>query len=404
VSGLFVAYAATGGIRAQRVNPDGTLAWATPPIVSTSSAQPEVEPDGVGGSFVSWTGSGHVFVKHVLSTGLLDPAWPSTGVDLGTSSAPRLVRDGQGGVYVAYSATADLYAIRLANTGAASAGWAGGRALVVAPGGQGEHVAASDGSGGLLVAWTDGRDAATSATDIYVTRFDAGGSPASGWAANGTHVCGAPEAQRRPTLAADGTGGALVAWIDGRNQPDCSGAGCGEDVFMSRVLSTGALDSTIPADGKAVSEEPGDQSEPVVLSGGPEVAIVAWLDGSLVPDGDPAWLTQVLAQRIDIAPSTAAGPPLLADGLGRPEPNPASESTRLNASLASDHPGGEIRVAVFDITGRLVRSLYSGPAAAGRRAIVWNLRTGAGTRVHSGLYFMRMTSPAGVSTRGVVVR
>jgi hypothetical protein len=112
----------------------------------------------------------------------------------------------------------------------------------------------------------------------------------------------------------------------------------------------------------------------------------------------------VLAQRLDFDVTVATPPQVLVDGLSRPEPNPAGESARVFASLAQTHPGGRIAVDVFDITGRLVRKLYSGPAVAGRTAIVWDLKSTAGAAMHSGLYFIRLTSPSGVFTRGVVVR
>jgi hypothetical protein len=342
-------------------------------------------------------------VKHVQSTGVVDPAWPSGGVDLGASNGSKLIPDGSGGVYVVYAALSDLYAIRLASTGAAAAGWAGGKALVVAAGAQSEQVAVGDGSGGLLIAWTDARDDAISGTDIYVTRFDANGNRSSGWLAQGTRVCGAPGAQRRPSLAADGDGGALVTWIDGRSDLECSGVGCGQDIYWSRVVSTGALDPNVIADGNAVSTQVGDQSDPLIIRAAAGTAIVAWLDGSLVPDGDPAWVTQVVAQRIAFDAVTGVRPSFVS-ALGRPQPNPAGESTRLQLTLAEAHPGERVDVDVFDISGRAVRGLYSAPAVAGTSLVEWDLRSSAGARVPAGLYFVRMRYPGGVFTRGVIVR
>ena len=404
-SGVILSCARSGqGISVQRVTTAGVLAWSPPPIVSSLSAPSEIAPDGAGGAFVSWTSSGHVFVKRVLGTGFVDPSWPANGVDLGPSALSKLVQDGTGGLFVVYFRSTDLYAVRLTSAGATAPGWTGGKSLVVAAGAQFEHVAAGDGAGGLLVAWTDGRDVATTDNDIYVTRLDANGERAAGWAADGTRVCGAIGAQRRPALAEDGAGGALVTWIDARATPDCTGPGCGEDVYWSRVLATGSVDPSFPADGKPVSVAPGDQADPLIVRPGTGTAFVAWLDGSLVPDGDPAWVTQVLAQRLDYDVTLAAPPPVLVDGLSRPEPNPAGEFARVFASLAQTHPGGRVAVDVFDITGRLVRKLYSGPAVAGRTAIVWDLKSAAGAAMHSGLYFIRLTSPSGVFTRGVVVR
>jgi hypothetical protein len=402
---VFVAWGATGGIRVQKVGGAGTLLWS-PFLVTTTNTQAEVCPDGAGGVFVSWTASGHVIVKRVLASGSADPAWPANGIDLGTSTGSRLMADGAGGVFVLYSTSGDLRAIRLTSAGIAASGWVGGREVAVAPGNQVEQVIATDGADGVLVAWGDTRDASTSAEDIYVTRLDANGDRVSGWIAQGTRVSGAVGVQRRPTLATDGAGGAFVAWIDGRAFPECSGAGCGEDLYWSHVLANGQLDASIVAEGSPLSTSPGDQGEPVLTRASTGSAIATWLDGALVPDGDPAWFTRVFAQRltVDVSTGDVGERPGLADGLGRAQPNPAVRGTTLHASIAEDHPGGQIRIEVFDVTGRVVRTLHEGPAAAGRHGITWDLRTDGGARVRPGLYFVRMGSPVGVFTRGVVVQ
>lgn len=404
-AGVLVAYAAaaSGGTRVQKVSGAGSIAWA-PPLLSSSTSQPEICPDQAGGAFVSWTAAGHVLVKHVLASGAIDPAWPGSGIDLGTSTGSRLVPDGTGGVFIVYSALVDLHAVRLDATGTVVAGWAGGRDVAVAPGNQIEQVVAADGAGGLLVAWGDTRDGAIAGEDIYVTRLGPDGEPAPGWPAQGRRVSGAVGAQRRPALAADGAGGAWIAWTDGRADPECFGAGCGEDVYWSHVTAAGTVESGLTADGAVVSDAPGDQGDAVIVGATGGSAIVTWLDGTLAPDGDPAWFTRVLAARLEAGVTDVGDRPVLVEGLSRPEPNPAVASTSLHVDLEGDHPGGQLRVTVFDIAGRVVRALHAGPAIAGRTPITWDLRSAAGARVRPGLYFVHVASPAGTFSRGVVVR
>jgi flagellar hook assembly protein FlgD len=48
---------------------------------------------------------------------------------------------------------------------------------------------------------------------------------------------------------------------------------------------------------------------------------------------------------------------------------------------------------VFDLGGRLVRTLHRGPLAAGPHAFEWNGRDQAGRRAAAGVYFVVFDSP-----------
>jgi len=66
-------------------------------------------------------------------------------------------------------------------------------------------------------------------------------------------------------------------------------------------------------------------------------------------------------------------------------PNPFSDSTQIPFSLIV---AGEVRLAIYDPAGRLVRVLQDGPLAPGRYTRVWDGRDGAGNPVRRGLYFV----------------
>lgn len=51
---------------------------------------------------------------------------------------------------------------------------------------------------------------------------------------------------------------------------------------------------------------------------------------------------------------------------------------------------GFVELRIFDITGRLVRTLFNGELAAGDHASLWNGTDDAGQRVASGIYFYRL--------------
>jgi hypothetical protein len=70
----------------------------------------------------------------------------------------------------------------------------------------------SDDSGGAIVAWTDGRGTHSA---IYAQRVDAAGF--ARWSSNGVPVCVQSASQEMVQLVADGSGGAFVSWRDYRN-------------------------------------------------------------------------------------------------------------------------------------------------------------------------------------------
>lgn len=68
-------------------------------------------------------------------------------------------------------------------------------------------------------------------------------------------------------------------------------------------------------------------------------------------------------------------------------PNPFSQSTQLKFDL---HQSGPARLAIFDLTGRLVRTLIDGDCAAGSHTYQWDGRAESGDLVGSGIYFARI--------------
>jgi hypothetical protein len=76
-------------------------------------------------------------------------------------------------------------------------------------------------------------------------------------------------------------------------------------------------------------------------------------------------------------------------------PNPFNPTTSLRLALAEP---ADISLAIYDITGRMVRNLLSCRLQAGYHNIIWDSRNDAGEAVASGIYFARMTSTAYMNT------
>jgi subtilisin family serine protease len=73
--------------------------------------------------------------------------------------------------------------------------------------------------------------------------------------------------------------------------------------------------------------------------------------------------------------------------LAQNHPNPFNPSTRIAFSVADP---GHVELGVYDLSGRLVRTLVSGQRGVGDYHVTWDGRNAEGGRAPSGLYFYRL--------------
>ena len=105
--------------------------------------------------------------------------------------------------------------------------------------------------------------------------------------------------------------------------------------------------------------------------------------------------------------STLAGPVSattrgsLSFRLALASPNPTSERTTFVLDLAGDCL--RARVAIYDVAGRVVRTVIDGPMDRGRHAAVWDLRNDSGNPVAAGIYFARAVAGEWTETRKMAV-
>jgi flagellar hook assembly protein FlgD len=86
--------------------------------------------------------------------------------------------------------------------------------------------------------------------------------------------------------------------------------------------------------------------------------------------------------------------------LGVNYPNPFSAETTIPFGVEMP---GHATLHVFDVSGRLVRTLLDGVLPAGERSLAWDGRDDAGQGVASGFYVLRLSTPAGSLSRTVKV-
>ena len=76
-------------------------------------------------------------------------------------------------------------------------------------------------------------------------------------------------------------------------------------------------------------------------------------------------------------------------------PNPFNASTTIEFSLAE---AGYIELEVYDIQGRLVKTLASGYFGSGSHSVVWDGSSRAGHSLASGVYFYRLVHNNSIAT------
>ena len=332
-----------------------------------------------------------IYAQHMTGVGRPDPRWPVDGLPLAAATTAyfhTMVSDDHGGAVVLSNrydngAELGLYAQRLGSNGQSPSAWPGG-AVRIAPGG---GRSCADGAGGAYVLSVDYR--VDPRGDLYVQRVTGNGSIAPGWAENGNPIAGGPDyewADSEPDITADGMGGAIIAWVDSRvrdeqrirslriqadgsiavgwpaggvmmessssyysdAQPRIAADGLGgafvawhayngrSDIRVQHVTAAGAIAATWPLDGLSLCSQEGSQTRPIIISDHAGGGVVAWTDyrngGVFSEDADP----DVYAQRFTAAGGIAAGWPVDGVALCR------VSGDQINMRLSSDGAGGAI--------------------------------------------------------------
>jgi len=423
------------GISAGRLSGAGTSMWAVGGVPVCSAAGdrtfPQVITDASGGAFITWTDyradplddNPDVYLAHVLSTGVVDPGWPTDGLAVSASAIrgelnPQLVPDGQGGAIVVWQDTrfgGSLFAQRVTAGGTFLWG-TGSLVSQPAPIGVPAFRIAPDGSAGVICAWP-GPGQPSAALDLFSQHLSSAGVQM--WSAAGLKLSIAPGVQSHPSVVSDSAGGAIVAWQDTRTDAgdiyaqNVHGDGSLGGQIVAAVLALVSADlrdgivhlewfSPDRAQGQFSVERTIDTGPSQVLASvaGDGTGHIRYQDGDVLPGhrygyrlagsvgGDPvatdlAW--------IDVPASDALA-------LERPFPNPSAGSMSVSFALRQ---ASHVRLDVVDAGGRLIRRLLEQDLSAGAHSATWNGRTLADLPVPSGLYFMRLESGGRILSRRI---
>ena len=86
--------------------------------------------------------------------------------------------------------------------------------------------------------------------------------------------------------------------------------------------------------------------------------------------------------------------------LGPVSPNPFSQSTLISFTVSAE---ADVSIDLYNVSGQLVRTVFSGRAAAGQQSIHWDGKDSRGARVARGVYFCRMSAGSFSATEKIVV-
>jgi len=81
-------------------------------------------------------------------------------------------------------------------------------------------------------------------------------------------------------------------------------------------------------------------------------------------------------------------------------PNPFREAAHMRFQVAVP---GRVRLVVYDLLGRSVRTLLEGPLAPGTHEVVWDGRSDTGVWLPAGLYLLRLEANGQTQTRTITI-
>lgn len=207
---------------------------------------------------------------------------------------PMIVADGNGGAIMAWqdfrdggitNANADIYAQHIDASN--NVNWTENGVLIcAAANNQGSHQIVSDGNGGAIIVWMDKRD---DSADVYAQRIQSNGTVS--WDANGVAIAAALYSQSAPQVVSDGSGGAIIVWTDTRNLISTGDTG---DIYAQHINAQGAV--TWTENGIVISSATNKQHAPQLAGDGSGGAIIVWEDSRAgVTDAN------IYAQHVDIS-------------------------------------------------------------------------------------------------------
>ena len=224
---------------AQKINASGNILWGTGSLKLCSQTSQQSIPfltgDDSGGAIIAWQdyrngSNSNLFAQKINAAGT--PLWTVNGVQVSSLTAigqinQRLLGNGSGGAFIVWQYTSNTVCAQLLNSGG-TAMWNSDGVTVCDNRESLYPELISDGNTGIIVTWNN------LIADVHAQHIGSAGE--SLWNPIGAEVSTANENQIVPKIVTDGAGGAIIAWVDFRNEPVSS-----SDIYAQQISSTGSL-------------------------------------------------------------------------------------------------------------------------------------------------------------------
>ena len=264
-------------------------------------------------------------------------------------------------------------------------GWSADSQIVVSAGSATTPSLVATRSGRLHLVWRDNRDGNN---EIYYKEC----TPAGGWDLVDTRLTINSASQIQPHLDADPMDNVYVVWTDSRvsaSNPDIW--------YMERKAGVWGTETALVY--SATDPTNSVQQFPGITHDGKAELYVTWTDERL-----PASIgrNKDAYYKVGSGFVTAVETPL-SPALGRlmrSYPNPFNPLTKIRFTLKRD---AQALLRVYDVRGRLIRTLVDSFVAAGSRTVEWNGKDDRGGSLASGTYFLRLDAGGEYESRSVTL-
>jgi hypothetical protein len=388
-------------VYAQRINASGLVQWDSIGIPVTNDAFTDshikLVKDDNGGAIIAWkdyrSGTAAIYAQKVSSAGEMQ--WPANGVAVTNlavgSSDFQLTNEGGGAIFSWQSAIGDIYAQKLNSSGLSQ--WtADGAVICAAANAQLLPQLVSDGIGGAIITWEDGRNGGSQGPrDIYAQRIDSNGSIV--WPLDGVAICQSAAYKLNPQLSADDSSGATILWTDSRNDPQ----GQNLDIYAQRINASGTVLWAI--NGVAVCTATLKQNLPIIINDENGGTISTWQDlRNLITGG-----YDIFAQRVnsdgtlggvtDVNENISLQPSEFS--LNQNYPNPFNPSTTISFSIPNEE---FVSLRVFNSLGEEVADLVNETKPAGNYYVSFDA-----SELTSGVYFYKISAGSVVDIKKMML-
>jgi hypothetical protein len=303
--------------------------------------------------------------------------------DPATSSSPSMASSRNGVVHVVWMDTRTGSQQIWTKRFVPGTGWTADQQLTFSTGSATQPSITTGRSGRAHLVWRDNRDGNN---EIYYKEY----LPATGWNATDVRLTTNSATQSEPIVDADPMDNLYVVWTDQRNgttNPDI--------FYQERKL--GVWQGDVPLVSAASDTSNSVQQFPTITHDGDGTLFVSWTDYRLPASTGKNREIYYKVGTGQITGVAATEAPALTRLL-RNYPNPFNPATKILFRLERD---AQASLRIFDVHGRLVRTLVDSYLAAGQREVEWDGRDDHGRSLASGTYFMKLEGGGTYATKTV---